>query len=340
MFNRKTYINNEYRTSNFEPPFSRGQAFPCEGRGSLLIIRYSIFFFFTCFVVSTAFGQSLEDSFNDFLHYTKIGRFDLAKGYAQALLESSPDPVQLFELSEQNPAGFSFLQRVNETAPDAELAELAGKVLAIIDQGRFIRRQNPKIIVDEIKRLSTTERGKLTAVSRLKNAGEYAIPYMLDAIADDSRQDELANIVWALPQIGRPAIRPLVAALQTEDVVVKTEIIRALGGAGYPQSLAYLKYIVEKDGSDELRGLAADSIKQIDPAAMSASSAELFFRLHLHLPRHKMPILPIFGSGILLVVGWDGKKWTRVILTSLCRCGAVNGRLKPTQDSAWQSAFG
>jgi len=259
-------------------------------------------------VAGTGFCQALEENWNDFLHYTKIGRFDLAKGYAQVVLESEPDPVELFELSEANPDGFSFLRRVNEIAPDAELAELAGKVLGIIEQGRFIRRREPRIIVDEIKRLSTTERGKLTAVKRLKNAGEYAIAYMLDAIADDSRESELANIVWALPQIGRPAIRPLVAALQTENVVVKAEIIRALGGIRYPQSLAYLKYIVEKDDSDELRDLAADSIRQIDSSAVVTSSAELFFRLAESYYYHSPSLAPAEDADFANMWFWDSAR--------------------------------
>jgi len=308
MFNRKTYINNEYRTRNFEPPFSRGQACPCEGRGSLIIIRYSIFFFFTCFVVSTGFCQGLEENWNDFLHYTKIGRFDLAKGYAQLCLESNPDPVELFDLSEKNPDGFSFLLRVHEIAPDTELAELAGKVLSIVEQGRFLRRRDPKIIVEEIKRLSGTERGKLTAVSRLKDAGEYAIPYMLDAIADDSREDELPNIVWALPQIGRPAIRPLVAALQTENVAVKAEIIKALGEISYPQSLAHLKYIVEKDSSNELRSLAADSIRQIDPVAVQVPAAQLFFRLAENYYYHSESLAKDVDADFANIWFWDSDR--------------------------------
>ena len=43
----------------------------------------------TLFVVSAGFAQTLEENWNDFLHYTKIGRFDLAKGYAQAVLDLS-----------------------------------------------------------------------------------------------------------------------------------------------------------------------------------------------------------------------------------------------------------
>ena len=98
-----------------------------------------------------------------------------------------------------------------------------------------------KIITEAIKKLSGSPRGRLAAVKELQNAGEYAIPYMLDAMADPSRKEELPNIVGTLPQIGRDAIRPLTTALQTNNVGVKAEIIKALGSIGYPQSLAYLK---------------------------------------------------------------------------------------------------
>ena len=165
------------------------------------------------FVVSAGLGRSLEEDWNDFLHYTKIGRLDLAAGYAQAVLESDPDPLELLALSEANPQGYAILLKVNESTPDAKLTGLTGKILDIIEQGRFIRRAEPKIIVAEIKRLSGTTRGRLAAVKRLRNSGEYAIMYMLDAIADDSRKEELPNVVWALSQIGRDSIRPLVAAL-------------------------------------------------------------------------------------------------------------------------------
>ncbi len=230
------------------------------------------------FIANLGFGQSLEENWNDFLHFTNIGH-DLAKGYAQALLDSKPDPVQLLALSEANPAGYALLLRVIETHPDPEMVELGKKVLDIIEEGRFIRRADPKIIVAEIKRLSTTKRGWQTGVKRLQNAGEYAIPFMLDAIADRSRQEEWPSIKPAIPRIGREAIRPLVAALQTDNVAVKTEIVKALGGIKYPQALAYLKYVIEKEDSVELRGEAVQSIKQIDPGTLKVPAAKLFYRL-------------------------------------------------------------
>jgi len=257
-------------------------------------------------LVSAGFGQTLEENWNDFLHYTKIGRLDLARGYAQVILDSNPDPVELLALSKENPRGYAILLRVIDTAPDAELVELSSKLLDIIKQGIFIRRSDPKIIVEEIKRLSSkTPRGRLTAVKRLQDAGEYAIPYMLDAVADPSREEEFEKIVEALPQIGRDAIRPLVTALQTENVAVKGEIIKALGGIGYPQSLAYLKYIIEKDDSAVLRDLAGQSIKLIDPAALKVPAAQLFYRLAESYYYHAESLVPAEDANFANVWFWD-----------------------------------
>jgi hypothetical protein len=228
-------------------------------------------------VSANLFAASLEENWNDFLHYTKIGRFELAKGYAQQIIDSQPDATALLDLTEENPQGYRLLLKMHADSP--ELQEISGQILDLIEEGRFIRRTDPKIIAGEIKRLSSTIRGRIAAETRLKNAGEYAIGQMLAAIAEPERRNELAYITEALPKIGRPAIRPLVAALQTDNVAVKSEIIRALGKIGYFEPLPYLKYIVENDESQSLKDLAAGAISQINAEALKVTAAEMFFQL-------------------------------------------------------------
>ncbi|MEN8127544.1 MAG: HEAT repeat domain-containing protein [Planctomycetota bacterium] len=227
--------------------------------------------------VTAQTSKETESNWNDFLHYTKIGRFELAKSYADKIIASQPDPTLLLDLAEANQEGYRLLLRMH--ADSDELREISGEILELIDEGRYIRRTDPKIIAQEIRRLSTTIQGQLAAQQRLKNAGDFAIPPMLAAIADSDRKDEMAYITDALPKIGRPAIRPLVAALQMEDVAVKVEVIRALGKIGYYEPLPYLKYIIETSDSDVLKKQAVNAIQQIDANAQDMSSAELFFRL-------------------------------------------------------------
>jgi hypothetical protein len=263
--------------------------------------------------VSIGFGETLEGNWNDFLHYTKIGRFDLAKGYAQAVLDSKPDPVQMLTLSESNPAGYALLQKTAESATDAELAQLTQKILDVIEQGRLIKRADAKIITGEIKKLSGNSHEQVAALRFLKNSGEYAIPFMLDAMADNTRKQELPNIIWALPQIGKDAIRPLTAALQTKNNAVKAEIIRALGKIGYPQSLAYLKYVAEKDESIELKALASQSIAEIDTSALQVPAARLFYQLADNYYYHAESLTPAADTDAANIWFWDaaGNKLTR-----------------------------
>jgi hypothetical protein len=228
-------------------------------------------------LTAMAMAEGVESDWNDFLHYTAIGRFDLAKGYAEKLITSEPNAVELLALSEGNPDGYNILLKMN--AESEQLKEVSGKILEIIEKGRFIRRTDPKIIVEEIRRLSTTIRGRIAAEERLKNAGEYAVPYMLFAFVDGSRKNEFSSITQALPKIGRNAIRPLTSAMQTDQVEVKAEIIRSLGKIGYFEPLPYLKLVVEKESSAELKVLAESAITQIDSGALKIPAAELFFQL-------------------------------------------------------------
>jgi len=263
----------------------------------------AIAFFGIVLVSGLGFCQSPEDNWNDFLHYTAIGRFDLAAGFARKLIESNPDPVVLLELSESNPNGYGILLRVHSTSE--ELKEVSGQILDIIERGRFIRRTDAKIIMQEIKRLSSTIRGRLAAEQRLKNAGEYAIPYMLEALADESRKDEVANIADALGKIGRDAIRPLVSALQMDNAAAKAEVIRALGETGYPQSLGHLKYVAENDRSEQLRGLALEAMEKIDPSAAKLPAAQLLFSLAENYYYHSESLAPAADYDFANIWFWE-----------------------------------
>ena len=253
-----------------------------------------------------AMAQDVKNDWNDFLHYTMIGRFDLAKGFGQKLLDSKPDPLTLLELSESNPKGYKILLKMQADSP--ELQDVATKILDIIEQGRYTRRTDPKIIVGEIKRLNTTIRGKIAAQERLKNAGEYAIPFMLGVLEDQGRRDEFANIVETLPMIGRPAIRPLAASLQMNQVAVKAEVIAALGQIGYFQSLPYLKYVAEKDESAELRADAVNAINQIDSVTGQLPAAELFYQLAEKYYNHDDSVAASAEFDIGNLWFWDADK--------------------------------
>ncbi|MCU0916849.1 MAG: HEAT repeat domain-containing protein [Planctomycetes bacterium] len=255
--------------------------------------------------------QTLANNWNDFLHYTRIARLDLAKGYGQAILQSKPNPSELFQLVQANQQGYEWALKIADTSRDEELAKMTSQLLALVDQGRFQQRTEPKIIVDEVRRLSSTPRGKMTAIRRLKDAGEYAVPFLLDtmtqAIQDPSTETKLSDMIEALPQIGRPAVRPLAAALQTENARLRAEIIRALGAIGYPEALPYLKHVAEKAPAADLRDLALATMRTIDPQAVGTPAAALFYHLAERYYYHDESLAPTAGLPFGNLWFWDAQ---------------------------------
>jgi len=251
-------------------------------------------------------AKAIKNDWNDFLHYTLIGRFDLAQGFGQRLLDSKPDPLLLLDLSEENPRGYELLLKVQ--ADSDQLREIAEGILKVIEEGRYLRRTDPKIILAEIARLNTTIRGKIAAQERLKNAGEYAVPFLLSVLEDSSRREEFANIVQTLPMLGRSAIRPLTAALQTPHAAVKAEIIEALGAIGYFEPLPYLKYTAEKEESSPLREAALAAIARIDSSAQQIPAAELFFQLAEKYYNREDSVAPSSEFSFANIWFWDAEQ--------------------------------
>ena len=63
-------------------------------------------------VVVPLFADELEDNWNDFLHYTAIGRYDLAQAFGQKIIDSDPDPVSMLKMSQKNPNGYQILLKM------------------------------------------------------------------------------------------------------------------------------------------------------------------------------------------------------------------------------------
>jgi hypothetical protein len=131
---------------------------------------------------------------------------------------------------------------------------------------------------------------------------------MLDALIDPDQRDNFSHVSETIPKIGQPAIRPLTAALQTENNGLKSEILKALGAIGYPQSLPYLRYVMKNDPSGEMRRQAAVAIQAIDPTAQSAPAAELFFQLAEKYYYHHESLAPVSKAGQTNIWFWDTEK--------------------------------
>ncbi len=249
----------------------------------------------------------------DFMHYSLIGNFDLAKHNAQLLVNSEPDPVQVLDLAENSRYADAYRSLSLLQSNTNQLKDEAAAIVAIVEKGRYLRRQDNQRIADEIKRLSSTTRGNMLAVARLKDSGEWAIPLMVQALRDPDRREELEVIKRALPQIGRVAVNPLTVAMHyCDDLNLKLIIAEVLGEIGYHAALPYLQEIVENDSNaPELIEVAKNSVKKItsmNSLPEGISSALLYEKLANDYYNETESLRVPQDQDIANVWFWDNRK--------------------------------
>ncbi len=294
-----------------------------------------------------------EKMWSDMMHYTLIGKWDIAKGHGEDLLSSQPDPVKILNLAE-SPRWSSAYRNLSLMQDNTPLKPLAEKIVALVEHGRFLQRTSAERIITEVKRLSGTTKGRMIAISRLKDSGEWAVPIMVEAWRDPDRNKEISNINWAMPQLGRPAVNPLLTALQhCTDLNVRKLILNSLAKLGYSDALPYIQQLVESPNSSaELIAAAKAAIQGIAGQNLpdQITAATLFEKLsndfYDHLPSLAVPA----GQDLANIWFWDDNKGLvkeevpRGAFDELMtmRCCEDTVRLDPSRAGAialWISSF-
>ncbi len=137
----------------------------------------------------------------------------------------------------------------------------------------------------------------MLAIDRLKDSGEWAVPVMIETLRDPRRTEELALIRWALPQLGLPAVNPLVVVMQDCPALnIKLIVAEALGKIGYHGALPCLVEMLDAENtSPELKQTIKDAIKAIDSRSEYAgpNAAWQYLRLanayYNHMPSLQAP---------------------------------------------------
>ena len=182
-------------------------------------------------------GREQMNQADDGWYFASIGRFGIANANFQALLEGDPDPVALLEFVDRVPRRHQVLVQL---AGNAIIGDSVAGVLKLLQLGEHQIKADPTRIKQNIERLGGPPRAFENGVARLKDSGEYAIPFMVQYLRDPSKKSLTQAILRTLPQVGRPGLNPMVIALRMDDQTTMRYMIRALGQIGYWQSVPYL----------------------------------------------------------------------------------------------------
>jgi HEAT repeat protein len=212
---------------------------------------------------------------SDFVHHVYINKQDLAASNAQALLDLNLKPAEFLKLvSESGPQG---PQRFDEAIIRAQQGtgtqDVAARLLKLYEQGKLDVARNADEIAKNIGLLVGNQRQRLFAIDRLKAAGEYATPQLLQAFMrrNDPVLQAQARIV--LEGLGQQAVAPLTAALMGLDEANQEAVAYLLGDMPYRESLPALYELRETTKSAQVKAAAERSIAKLGGSAGATASS-------------------------------------------------------------------
>ncbi len=232
--------------------------------------------------------KQLEEDFKDYLQYAVMGRFQPADAFAQSLLEN---PLLTPKLTQEGADQLVALTKKYERSEEmlrtlvsrAGIGENAAEVQRLIDESYRMQRMKPELILQNIRLLAGSPMEWKVGLDRLRDSGEYAIPWMLVTLADAEEKDLHPFVIRALPQLGKRTVEALIVGLQHSDPNVRAVVAITLGKLGYPRALPYLKkHTLDLEENVAVRDAAAASIQMIvesDPGARELPADILFAQL-------------------------------------------------------------
>lgn len=260
----------------------------------------------------TAIDSGLKAAVENFWHYGKIARYDLAVDQAKQILTHKGDPQAVLAAFEQTASSRkddldAWMLRWQGVD---EMRDVANELIGVLTDGHRARRSNPQYIQENIDRLSVNERAYALALQRLRESGELAVPQLLDVLRDPSRSAQHSVIRRALNDLGKQALNPLVVATQMKDAGTLATVASILGGIGYQASIPYLAELAQSSSQpDAVKQAAANALRQMGAGdASKINVAQQFYALANQFYASKADISADSRNSSAFVWYWDDQK--------------------------------
>lgn len=233
--------------------------------------------------------EPLLKSVDDFWHYGKIGRYDLASDAGKKILGggASPDDVlSAFEqvTSDRKDDIMAWLLKWQQLEP---MQAVSTDLIKKIHDGLETRKLNPDFIRKQIERLSTNERGYINGLAQLRQTGEIAVPFMIDYLRDSGKKEMHPSIRRALVEMGRNALNPLMACTEIkQDQATLITLLSVMGNIGYNDEVPYLARLasdknsapaVKAAANNALARMGAGEGSKLDTAALFQELGDKFY---------------------------------------------------------------
>ena len=231
--------------------------------------------------------RSELETLQDFVHFVLIARHDIANALGQQLLSSGMTAEQFTQMVDDSGELARFTDAVARVARRdgvGELGDTAADLAALYQRGKLDRARNAEEIEKNIELLTGNLRGKRLARERLIEAGEYAVPQLLEALLQIEQPLLRAEARGVLVDMGRQAVAPLSEALPDLGAAQQEQVIETLGLIPYRASAPAIALVKAQSSVPAVDSAADRALERLgvgsgasDPANLYATLAEGYY---------------------------------------------------------------
>jgi hypothetical protein len=211
---------------------------------------------------------------DDFLHYVLIAKPDLAEAAGRKLFDSGVTDAELADIVREKDLEDKVERALSRGRGMNEVGPMVMRFETSLEQGRLDLARDQARISEAIGMLDGPLRGQLMARNRLVEAGEYAVPQLLQTLITSGDPQMELMVTEVLGQIKRQAVLPLCAALPDLSPDVQAKVCRILAGIGWPTAIPYLLDLgTARNTSPEVRDAAMTAFRRLGGTSTDVSAA-------------------------------------------------------------------
>lgn len=214
-----------------------------------------------------------------FAHNTLVANPEIAKGFADQIVQL--DDMALLAAIEASGDNYE-VQDLQPWTKNDTLREVWAQIEDKYQAALTNRARSEAQIRSDIEALGRSSRERFNATKRLKQTGQFAAPYYIEYLEDDSRKALHPLIIATIREVGKELTYPLSVALPNVSPATQSNLAVVLGEIGYPDALPYLKMVIESDADGNIKAVCQNAFDKILPNAdvpSGASAAGLFVDL-------------------------------------------------------------
>ena len=233
----------------------------------------------TAFAAETPVAQDAAEAdrvrmVGDFLHYVLIAKPDLAEAAGQKLFASGITDAELADVVSEGDLDDKVERSLRRGRGMAGVGPMVTEFEQRLEAGRLDLARDQDRIKEAIGMLDGSLRAQMMGKRRLVEAGEYAVPQLLDVIVSGRNPELEIRVTSVIEEIKRQAVLPLCAALPEVSPSVQVKVCRMLSNIGWPTAIPTLLDVASARGTTpEVKNAAMTAFRRLGGTSTDVSAA-------------------------------------------------------------------